>query len=86
MRHRARIAPALLWRCMPPKHKHRLSTFLIKLLEQERLLFQPKTAFLVAVHDVEGVLPPVVVDVVAFEGLGREEWLALRWFAFGDTR
>ena len=55
---------------MPSKHKHRLPALLIQLLEQQqRLFFQPKTALLVAVDDVEGVLSPVVCDVVAFEGL-----------------
>jgi hypothetical protein len=55
---------------MPSKHKHRLPALLIQLLEQEeRLLFEPETALLVAVHDVQGVLPPVVRDVVAFESL-----------------
>lgn len=31
---------------------------------------------MVAVDDVEGVLPPVVVDVVAFESLERKDLLA----------
>ena len=62
--------PALLGRGMPSQHKHRLPALLIQLLEQQqRLFFQPKTALLVAVDDVERVLPPVVCDVVAFEGL-----------------
>lgn len=57
---------------MPPEHKHRLSPFLIQLLEQEQRLFlQAQAPLLVAVHDVEGVLPPVVVDVVAFESLAN---------------
>lgn len=63
-------APALLRRGMPAQHEHRFPPLLIQLLEeQQRLLFEPETALLVAVHDVEGVLPPVVGDVVAFEGL-----------------
>lgn len=63
-------APTLLRRSMPPKHEHRLPALLIQLFEQEeRLLFEAQTALLIAVHDVEGVLPPVVRDVVAFERL-----------------
>jgi hypothetical protein len=55
---------------MPPKHEHRLPPFLVQLLEQEqRFFFEADTALLVAVHDVEGVLAPVVCDVVSFESL-----------------
>lgn len=63
-------APALLRRGVPPQHEHRLPALLVQLLEeQQRLLFQPEAALLVAMHNVQRVLPPVVGDVVAFEGL-----------------
>ena len=55
---------------MPSQHEHRFPALFVQLLEQqERLLFQPETALLVTVHDVEGILPPVIRDVVAFESL-----------------
>jgi hypothetical protein len=55
---------------MAAQHEHGLPTFLVKLLEEEqRFFFQAKATFLVAMDDVEGVLAPVVVDVVAFESL-----------------
>ena len=63
-------APAFLWTRVPSEHEHGFPTFFIQLLEQqEGFLFQSQTAFLVAVDDVQCVLPPVVGDVVAFEGL-----------------
>ena len=40
---------------------------------------------MVAVHDVEGVLAPVVVDVVAFEGLDGER-LLVDALEGGDTK
>ena len=55
---------------MAAKHEHGFPTFLVELFEEEqRLFFQAEAALLVAVDDVEGVLAPVVVDVVAFECL-----------------
>lgn len=63
-------APAFLWTRVPSEHEHGFPSFFIQLLEQqEGLLFQSQAAFLVAVDDVQCVLPPVVGDVVAFEGL-----------------
>jgi hypothetical protein len=58
---------------MAAKHEHGFPTFLVELFkEEQRFFFQAKTALLVAVDNVEGVLAPVVVDVVAFEGLQKE--------------
>jgi hypothetical protein len=55
---------------MAAQHEHGFPTFLVELLEEEqRFFFQAKAALLVAMDDVEGVLAPVVVDVVAFESL-----------------
>lgn len=63
-------APAFLGTRVPAEHEHGFPTFFIQLLEQqEGFLFQPQAAFLVAVDDVQCVLPPVVGDVVAFESL-----------------
>ena len=60
---------------MAAQHEHGFPTFLVKLLEEEqRFFFQAKAALLVAMDDIEGVLAPVVVDVVAFESL-REDLL-----------
>ena len=64
-------APAILRTCVAPEHEHGLAAFFVELFEEEQgFFFQAEAALLVAVHDVEGVLAPVVVDVVAFEGLG----------------
>lgn len=61
---------------MAPQHEHGFPTFLVELFEEEEgFLFEAEAALLVAVHDVECVLPPVVVDVVAFEGLERGDVL-----------
>lgn len=58
---------------MAAQHEHGFSTFLVELFEEEqRFFFQAETALLVAMNDVEGVLAPVVVNVVAFEGLRKE--------------
>ena len=55
---------------MSPQHEHRLPTLLIQLLKQEEgLLLEAKAALLVAVHNVESVVAPIVGDVVAFESL-----------------
>ena len=66
-------APAILRTCVAPEHEHGLAAFFVELFEEEQgFFFQAEAALLVAVHDVEGVLAPVVVDVVAFEGLRRK--------------
>ena len=71
---------------MAAKHEHGFPTFLVELFEEEqRLFFQAEAALLVAVHDVEGVLAPVVVDVVAFEGLDGER-LLVDALEGGDTK
>ena len=58
---------------MAAKHEHGFTTFLVELFEEEqRFFFQAEAAFLVAVDDVEGVLAPVIVDVVAFESLRKK--------------
>lgn len=58
---------------MAPEHEHGLAALFVELFEEEqRLFFQAEAALLVAMHDVQGVLSPVVVDVVALEGLGDE--------------
>ena len=58
---------------MLPKHEHGLPAFLVQLLKQEkRLLFEPETAFLIAVNDVERVLPPIIHYVITFESLSKE--------------
>lgn len=63
-------APSVLRTRVPSQHEHGFPPFFVELFEKEqRLFFQTETAFLVSVHNVEGVLPPVVVDVVAFESL-----------------
>ena len=50
------------------QHEHWLPTFAVKLFEQQqRLLLETKTALLIAVYDVEGVLTPIVVDLVPFQ-------------------
>jgi hypothetical protein len=58
--------------------------------EEQRFLFQAKTTLLVAVDDVESVLPPVVVDIVAFEGLGGKGLLVqgfvLQWHGAASQR
>jgi len=55
---------------VPSQHEHGFPALLVQLLEEEkRLLFQPETAFLVAVHDVESVLSPVIRDIIPFERL-----------------
>lgn len=57
---------------MPPEHEHRLSSFLVQLLEEyQRFLSQAQAAFLITVDDVERVLPPIGVDVVFFERSGE---------------
>lgn len=67
-------APAILRTRVPPEHEHGFAPFFVELFEEEQgFFFQAEAALLVAVHDVEGVLPPVVVDVVAFEGLRRKK-------------
>jgi hypothetical protein len=63
-------AETLLRRGVSAQHEHGLPAFSVQLLEeQERLLLEAETSLLVAVHDVEGVLSPVVRDVVSFESL-----------------
>ncbi len=60
-------------RGMFPKHEHGFPALAIELFEQnKRLLPQAETALLVAVDDVEGVVFPVGVDVVFFEGGGED--------------
>ena len=55
-----------------PEHKHRFPPLAIQLLEQdEGFLFQSEATFLVAVNDVQSVLPPVGVDIVFFERGGE---------------
>lgn len=55
---------------MAPQHEHGLAALLVELLEeQQRLFLEAEAALLVAVNDVQRVLAPVVVDIVAFEGL-----------------
>ena len=71
---------------MEAKHEHGFTTFIVELFEEEkRFLFQAEAALLVAVDDVEGVLAPVVVDVVAFEGLDGER-LLVDALEGGDTK
>lgn len=63
--HTRTIAPALGGCGMSPQHEHRLPAFLVQLLEEEeRLLFQAETPLLVAVYNVQRILPPIVLDVV----------------------
>lgn len=63
-------APAVLWACVAPQHEHGLAALLVELLEEkQRFFLEAEAALLVAVNDVQRVLAPVVVDVVAFEGL-----------------
>lgn len=70
-------APTILRARVASQHEHGLAALLVELLEeQERLLLQAEAALLVAVHDVQGVLAPVVVDVVAFKGLREAGVLA----------
>lgn len=58
---------------MPPKHKHGFPSLFIQLLKQEqRFLFQSQTAFLVAVHNVQGVLSPIVRNIISLERLFDE--------------
>jgi len=50
------------------KHEHGLAAVLVELLEEyERLLVEAEAALLVAVHDVQRVLPPVGRDVVLLQ-------------------
>lgn len=79
-------APAILRTCVAPEHEHGLAAFFVELFEEEQgFFFQAEAALLVAVHDVEGVLAPVVVDVVAFEGLDGER-LLVDALEGGDTK
>lgn len=58
---------------MFPKHEHGFPALAIELFEQNQRLFpQAEAALLVAVDDVEGVVFPVGVDVVFFEGGGED--------------
>jgi hypothetical protein len=62
------------------QHEHGFTTLLVELFEEEqRLFFEAETALLVAVDDVERVLPPVVVDIVAFESLGEIVLVTSLW-------
>lgn len=71
-------APAFLGTRVPAEHEHGFPTFFIQLLEQqEGFFFQSQAAFLVAVDDVQCVLPPVVGDVVAFEGLSSTHSMSM---------
>lgn len=71
---------------MAPEHEHGFTAFFVELFEEEQgFFFQAEAALLVAVHDVEGVLAPVVVDVVAFEGLDGER-LLVDALEGGDTK
>jgi hypothetical protein len=55
------------------EHEHGFPTFLVQLFEKEQgFFFQAEAPLLVAVDDVEGVLAPVIVDVVAFESLRKK--------------
>ena len=55
---------------MAAQHEHGFPTFLVELFEEEqRFFFQTEAALLVSVDDVESVLTPVVVDIVALESL-----------------
>jgi len=61
---------------MFPEHEHRFPPFAIELLEQhERLLFKSQASLLISMNDIQGVLPPVIVDLVAFER-HREDFVA----------
>ena len=58
---------------MFPKHEHWLTSFTIELLEEdERFLFEPQAAFLVAVDNVKRVLPPVGLYVILFQCSGED--------------
>ena len=66
---------------MFPKHEHRLPSLTIQLLEQhQRLLLQPQTSFLISMHDIQCVLSPIVVDLVALKRHG-EHFVARVFYA-----
>lgn len=55
---------------MSPQHEHGLPAFFVELLEQEEWLFlQTKTSLLITMHDIQRVLSPVVMYVIAFKCL-----------------
>lgn len=54
------------------KHEHGFPTLLVELLEQdEGSLVQSQTTLLVAVHNVESILPPICGNVVFLECHGQ---------------
>jgi len=65
------------------QHEHGLPPLAIELLEQQqRLLLEAQTALLVAVHNVQRVLAPVVVDLVSLERDGQD---LVAWVFDGDA-
>lgn len=64
---------ALFWGGVLAQHEHGLSAFLVELLEEDQgSLVETQTALLVAVHNVQRVLPPVGGDVVFLERDGQD--------------
>jgi hypothetical protein len=53
---------------MLAEHEHWFTTFTFELFKQhEWFFFQAQAAFLIAVDNVEGILAPVVLDIVSLE-------------------
>lgn len=54
-----------LWRCVFPEHKHWFPAFFVELLEQNQgSLVQSQASLLIAVHNVQCILPPICRDVI----------------------
>lgn len=61
---------------MPSEHEHGFLVLAVQLLEQDqRFLLQSQAALLVAVDNVQRILPPVGVDVVLLQR-GRKHFVA----------
>lgn len=62
--------PALLRTSMSPQHEHWFPPLFIQLLKQEqRFLFQSQTSLLIAMHNIQSVLSPIVRNIVSLQRL-----------------
>jgi hypothetical protein len=58
---------------MFPKHKHRFPSLPIQLFKQNKwFLIESQTPFLITMHNIKCVLPPISIDIVFFERHGED--------------